>query len=109
MVGDLEGELLRVAARLPGSFTRSLLCDALERVRARLADPSLAHLVDSLLAWLVERGYLEHDGDEYALAAPGWVDVEMQPTLLIDDTPPPGRDDAGLAVVERAISYVQRG
>src|SRR5262245_51604862 len=108
MVGDLEGELLRVAARLPGSFTRTLLCDALARVTARLADPTLAHLVDSLLAWLVERGNLEHDGDDYALAAPGWVYVELQPAFLVDHSPPPGGDDAGLAVVERAMSYVQR-
>ena len=109
MVGDLEGELLRVAARLPATFSRALLCDALERLKARLADPLLAPLAVSLLARLVECGYLEHDGDDYALAAPGWVYVELQPTqLLLDDTAPLGRDDAGLAVVERAISYVQR-
>ena len=105
MVGDLEGELLRVAARLPASFTRSLLCDALDRVRSRLAQPLLAHVVDALLAWLVGHGYLEHDGDDYALAAPGWVYVELQPAVLVDRS---AGEDAGLAVVERAMSYVQR-
>jgi hypothetical protein len=108
---DLEDELLRAAAQLRGVFALSALRDELERVHARHAHPLLAHVVEGLVARLVDEGMVVVSGDGYVIAERAWAHLQREPSVLLVEDGRQGAaaadNDGGYALVERAVSYVQ--